>query len=666
MVEARVGALRAVADRVDALALDTLVIDRLHRHGLRDIPVAVVELEDEVAAELAAAGLDEHRVARDGCVFLLLRGACRGNVDVHRLVVLRRRGELHRIGVGGLALLVHHRAAVAFLDDHLAALRARHVQVDSGRKQPVVHRVGSGGAHLVVDDAAPAFEVLADDRAVGHVAGDVKGIVAQAADNGGDDVAVGAQDGEVVVALQAVDFDRLDVLVADVQPGAEHALVGDHEVVGELGADDDHLVEAGAAVEIDRRVDVVLDGVGAFAADRLGGVLGRDSGAAHQRKRADDEVVVAVVAFEPQLGLVAVDGELVVTRAAVGGKGERCAAAQEPGGRRHGKELVARRDACGMAAIRHRDARRAVDLADLEGVVARAAVERGDGCVVVDSEVVVAGEAAHDEPRVRVLVVVDALDVLPPRPQIGIAHVGERSMEQCNERRRVRRERARRPLGDRAHPAQQEDVVVASAFDGQRVETVVLRAGIEHVDDVVVLARRFAAVRVDDVSIRAAAAVEVQGIAYGNAAVRTIVGRLQRRHVVDDDQVVAAGQAVGVAQNSRPADDQLRPYDDRVALPLAGDLAVCRGQSAFDLDERRLGVGVFPEVVRVAVNGDAHARMDLAAGLQVDVVAHAQQHEPGRRIDRRLRVHDQVFARIGRVAHGEPGIAGCREHRAHV
>jgi len=40
----------------------------------------------------------------------------------------------------------------------------------------------------------------------------------------------------VVVALEAVDLDRLDVLVADVQPGAEHALVGDDEVVVELGA----------------------------------------------------------------------------------------------------------------------------------------------------------------------------------------------------------------------------------------------------------------------------------------------------------------------------------------------------------------------------------------------------------------------------------------------
>ena len=53
-----------------------------------------------------------------------------------------------------------------------------------------------------------------------------------------------AEDEELVVALQAIDLDHLDVVVADVDAGAEDAVLGDDDVVGELGAEDDDLVEA--------------------------------------------------------------------------------------------------------------------------------------------------------------------------------------------------------------------------------------------------------------------------------------------------------------------------------------------------------------------------------------------------------------------------------------
>ena len=127
------------------------------------------------------------------------------------------------------------------------------------------------------------------------------------------------------------------------EAGAEDRLRGDDDVVGELGAEDDDLVEAVAAVDRDRRVDVVLDlvlaaagadvGLGArsrsrssvaacaiwFAASRqtiwqvgsftpsgAGAVAGRLG----EREGADDEEVVVVVALEPQRRLVRVDGEL--------------------------------------------------------------------------------------------------------------------------------------------------------------------------------------------------------------------------------------------------------------------------------------------------------------------------------------------------------------------
>ena len=58
-----------------------------------------------------------------------------------------------------------------------------------------------------------------------------------------------ARDEEAVVALQRVDDELLDADVGDVQAGAEDALVGDHEVVAELGADDRQRVEAVAALD---------------------------------------------------------------------------------------------------------------------------------------------------------------------------------------------------------------------------------------------------------------------------------------------------------------------------------------------------------------------------------------------------------------------------------
>ena len=76
------------------------------------------------------------------------------------------------------------------------------------------------------------------------------------------------------------------------QAGAEDAGRRDHEVVVELGADDDDRVEAVAAVDVDRRVDRVLDQVGAAAAAQVGerAVVFLRAG---EREGLDEEVVVA-------------------------------------------------------------------------------------------------------------------------------------------------------------------------------------------------------------------------------------------------------------------------------------------------------------------------------------------------------------------------------------
>ncbi len=199
---------------------------------------------------------------------------------------------------------------------------------------------------LVVDDRALAFELLRRDD-VGHVARDVEDVVAEAADDARRHAERRALDHEVVVAFQAVDFDHFDVGVGDVEAGAEDALVGDDEVVGELGAEHQHLVEAGAAVDRDRRVDVVFDLVVAGTAvqqfgrlrsscrrgldDRHAVAVGLDRAVGvglGEREGAHDEQVVAVVALEPQRGLVAVDLEHIVAGAAFGDQRGAGAAAE--------------------------------------------------------------------------------------------------------------------------------------------------------------------------------------------------------------------------------------------------------------------------------------------------------------------------------------------------
>ena len=70
-------------------------------------------------------------------------------------------------------------------------------------------------------------------------------------------------------------------------------------------------VEAGAAFDTDRRVDVVLDGVVAAAAGDADVGAGRDQEGAH------DERVVAAAADQRKIGLVGIDLERVGSRAAI-------------------------------------------------------------------------------------------------------------------------------------------------------------------------------------------------------------------------------------------------------------------------------------------------------------------------------------------------------------
>ena len=91
----------------------------------------------------------------------------------------------------------------------------------------------------------PEESTVAPISTCGTVAGDAEQVVAETAeDTDVNDIAAagigyaGAQDVELIVAFGAIDDKLFDVLVRDVQAGAEDAGIGDEEAVGELGADD--------------------------------------------------------------------------------------------------------------------------------------------------------------------------------------------------------------------------------------------------------------------------------------------------------------------------------------------------------------------------------------------------------------------------------------------
>ena len=217
-----------------------------------------------------------------------------------------------------------------------------------------------------------------------------------------------------------------------------------------------------AVIRRQRRARIAVD-TGAVV--RLG--LGEGEG-------ADREQVVVVLALETQRRLVRVDGERVVPGAALGDERLARARGEPPAGRGDGSKDVLRRQRAtgGVPGWRGRVSGRvpleAVDLTDLERVVPRATVERGDRAVVVDREVVVATAAVDDETPIDGGVVVDPLDLERVRRelsrQLDAAERSERHgrVKQRDEGRPIgglaRGQRGRR-RGDPRDTTEQEEVV---------------------------------------------------------------------------------------------------------------------------------------------------------------------------------------------------------------
>ena len=335
----RVGADDRVADGHALLALGGRVRlganeDRLRPLGLPDVD-PVLEFRGEAERQGVGPGdavdrdLDR---ARGSGERPHLAGGLRGGHGEDRPVIRAERSpgrgrRRDRVGADAAALDAERRDPGILAQGQAARVADAATGggcdggVDARHEQAVVARIGARRG--VVDDRRVALGVARHDLAA-DIAGDVERVAAQAADQGGDDARRRGEDVEGVVALQAVDLHCLDVAEADRQAGTVDAVAGHDEGVGEFGAERDDLVEARTAVDLERRVDVVLDPVVAGAGIELDLVVLRVGSG--QREGAHDEGVVAVLAFEAQVRLVRVDLEGVVAGAAVDHRRQRDAA----------------------------------------------------------------------------------------------------------------------------------------------------------------------------------------------------------------------------------------------------------------------------------------------------------------------------------------------------
>jgi len=722
----------AVVHNDDALAFGQRIVRRLEADFLIHIPVIGVEHQNDRAVghiriedALCPYRSREARVVRQ-CVIrhpqrvapafpLIKGGTCGRNRHVDLGACRRGHRQPHQVVVEQAALA--DGGAAARLGDQHRALRAGgDVKVDARRQRSGIDRVQR--ADVVVDHCAAALELEGLDL-VCDVATDVDRIAAEAANDAHRHAEWRAQDVEVVVALEAVDFQNLDVVEADIHAPAENAVLGDDEVVGELGAQHHHLVEAGAAVDRDRGIDVVLDGVVVVAGQDVGlfcrrqavrvargqrkghagSRIGQDGAVRirlRQREGPHDEQVVARIALEAQLGLVAINDEGIVAVAARGD--QRCGRtrAQIAARGTDGGELVR------CAEVRN-NAVRAVDLGDLELVLALPTIKRGDDRAVVHGELVVASQAVHAEAAVQIRVVVDPLHVL--RPNTGLvaviatlAQLRQAAMKQRHEARRLRR--LRQLMVDELHRAQQEDIVrgvgvvvgrPVEAVDVERVDAVVLRARIKHVDDVVSLCA-LGARGANDIGISIRLAVKSQSVVEVDRhglqvvdletvfAIVHIVGRA--RHSVGGVLAAVSNRAGTEVGPVEPEFVDVAVAEELGQFGLVAARLIHAADTAENNDIRapvririlRLGLvfAAFTRAIGVAADTDIHPGDDLGAGAGGNIVAHPEvnrargQHLADSRIVASVLRHQPVAAikqvhvldrhRRG-VGHGKPDVA---------
>ncbi len=389
-------------------------------------------------------------------------------------------------------------------------------------------------------------------------AADVDRVVAATAVDRDLQVRVRVQHPEAVVAAAAVDLDRLDVLEVHDAARAGDIGRGDDERVVERRAVDDDRVEAGAAVDLHRRVLQVLVAVRAGAAEQSREVRDRVRVVRvllEDEERLQQERVVTLVSGEIQHPAVVVDLEVVVLRTA-DHEHRRAVPVRHVRGVGHGhavRELE--RPVARVGHERHG--------ADDDAVVAAAHVDQRDHGRVVRQDVVVAAEREDVEP-------LDAAEAEVDGGADGGLHEpdGVRAGTGGVERQGVRPVR----------PEDDDDVVARAAA---RVVDVDLRGAARPDRDHVVLGQRVRGVR---------AVVED----------RVTVPRLHRaRDAADEDPAVEVVHdhrvVAGAAGEDRDLEDPLQVLDGRSRLPLlaVAGLREVRVVLAAHL-RRHVGLGLEP------------------------------------------------------------------------
>jgi hypothetical protein len=283
----------------DAAELSSLELD-----DLRLVPIRVVE------DECRALGLRDGN--RDAVGALEAHAPRRERLHHHLGAVLRLARQDHRVAVGDTERLRDHVRAARGDDSDRRLVVIRHVRRDpyglEARVLAVVLRV-----HQMRDETAVTQQVVADDvrsrtvheeRVAAEPAGDIR-----------NQPGSRAADEEAVIALGAIEIHGLDTGEENVQPRAEDTVLRHHEVVAELGADDDDGIEAVAAVDVHRRVHCVLNEVRARVSAHVR-ALAQIFLRAEECERTDQKDIVAVVPEERERRQVVIDDELVVLVAA--------------------------------------------------------------------------------------------------------------------------------------------------------------------------------------------------------------------------------------------------------------------------------------------------------------------------------------------------------------
>ena len=161
-----------------------------------------------------------------------------------------------------------------------------------------------------------AEEIVANHRR--RFAGQVERVIAQTTKDLSEEFLTGALHEEAVVALGAVDPQRLNIGEVDRESGSEYAFVGNDEIIAKLGAGNNERVEAVPAVDIDRGIDRVLHQVGTRAAGNVG-ALPLWFLRTHQSEGPDLEAVVALIAIQRQHSSVMEHHEAVLAQPPVDG-----------------------------------------------------------------------------------------------------------------------------------------------------------------------------------------------------------------------------------------------------------------------------------------------------------------------------------------------------------